>query len=299
MSSATANREKLGRRLASRFRGPTEKSSGETYKVRTDWELNLQARRVRKLVDRLTSLPGFTQNHHNPGIIVSVLRSATVRFCNMRPLLCLLVIWLAASVQAATTYISETGPNGGNVTVEPSQFMAESWTQTVTLTNIQILADLAAAGGLPTGIVYLTNAIGNGTTSGANQVAINASAPFTAGATPAFQTLFTGLTLGPGTYYLVITGPGPNPSDNNFWEAASPPTLVTATGVTYNALFQGSGTTSETQSGYAPSSSFASLGNAITLQFMVSSGVPEPASYLLMASGLLAFAAAKRLSRDR
>jgi hypothetical protein len=213
----------------------------------------------------------------------------------MRPFL--LFVALAASTQAATTYISETGPNGGNVTVEPSQFMAESWTQTVTLTNIQILADLAAAGGLSTGTVYLTNAIGNGTTSAANQVAINTSAPFTTGSTPAFQTMFTGLTLGPGTYYLVITGPGPNPSDNNFWEAASPPTLVTAAGVTYNGLFQGSGTGSETQSGYGPSSSFSGLGSALTLQFIVSSGAPEPASYLLAAAGLLAFAAAKRLHK--
>jgi hypothetical protein len=217
----------------------------------------------------------------------------------MRSCLCFLLVALAASTEAATTYISETGPSGGNVAVEPSQFMAESWTQSVTLTNVQILADLAADGGLSTGTVYLTNALGNGTTSATNQVAINASAPFTAGDTAAFQTLFTGLTLGPGTYYLVVTGTGPGQSDGNFWEAASPVTQVTATGITYNGLFQSNGT-GETQSGYAPSASFFSL-SAFTLQFAVdsTSTVPEPATYILTAGALLFFAAAKYAKQTR
>ncbi len=169
----------------------------------------------------------------------------------------------------------------------------------VTLTNIQISADLTADGGLPTSTVYLTNALWPGTTSAVNQVAINASAPFAAGATPQFEILFPDLTLPPRTYYLVITGPGPNPSDNNSWEGASPVTLITAPGVTYGSVSQSSGT-GETEVGYLPSASFTNLGNDFTLQFIVSdsSVAPEPASWLPAAAGLLALCALKLKRRS-
>lgn len=211
----------------------------------------------------------------------------------------LILFMSAVLAHASTTYISETGPDGGNFTVEPSQTLVESWTQSVTLTNVQISADLAADGGLPTGTAYLTTALGPGSTSAANQIAVNTSAPFAIGATPAFEVLFSGLALGPGTYYLVITGPGPNPSDNNFWEGASPVSEVTAPGVSYGAVFQSSGT-GETEAGYLPSASFANLGSAFTLQFIVNdASVPEPAAWLLAGAGLLALGMARPRNRRR
>lgn len=80
------------------------------------------------------------------------------------------------------------------------------------------------------GTAYLTTRIGPGTTT-ANQLA---SVPFSVTGidTPVLTTLFSGLTLGAGTYYLVLSSP---PNESAGWEfgrccPAPPP--VTAPGVT-------------------------------------------------------------------
>jgi PEP-CTERM motif len=211
----------------------------------------------------------------------------------------LIALALAGSIQASTTYISQTGPQSGNFTVEPSQILIVSWTQTVALSNVQISALLAASGGPPTGTAYLTNALGNGTTSAANLVAINNSAPFPAGSIPSFSVLFSGLTLPAATYYLIINGPGPGISDNNFWEGSSAPSITTVPGISYHGDYMIAGlpaniAASETQPGYLPSASFISnLG--LGLQFVVSdsSPVPEPGSWALAALGLIALGVAR------
>jgi uncharacterized protein (TIGR03437 family) len=77
-----------------------------------------------------------------------------------------------------------------------------SWTQTGTYSNVSISAALANG---PDN-VFLTNKIGPGTTA-ANVIA--SATPAIAGQTSgaaSLTTLFTGLTLGPGTYYLVVQG---------------------------------------------------------------------------------------------
>ena len=83
---------------------------------------------------------------------------------------------------------------------------AAGWSQTATFTNVTIsapLADLTAGAPLPgqQGTVYLMNQIGPGATA-ANEVAppVHVSG-LTSTFTP--RVFFSGLTLGPGNYYIV------------------------------------------------------------------------------------------------
>ena len=84
------------------------------------------------------------------------------------------------------------------------QFGIESWTQSQTYTNVLITATLSLwlpSNGAYHGAAYLTNSTGPGTTTAI------ASASFTgANTSPQIVQLFSGLTLGPGTYYLTLAG---------------------------------------------------------------------------------------------
>jgi hypothetical protein len=76
------------------------------------------------------------------------------------------------------------------------------WTQTGTYTDVSISAYLGSSGfdGDGSGTVYLTNAIGPGATM-ANEIAQISLSGLASAPAPATN-LFSGLTLGPGTYYL-------------------------------------------------------------------------------------------------
>ena len=78
-----------------------------------------------------------------------------------------------------------------------------SWTQTGTFSGVAIQANLVLNGGAGTGTAYLTTQIGAGTTT-AQQVA---TAPVSISNTnqQSLTTLFSGLTLGPGTYYVTVS----------------------------------------------------------------------------------------------
>ncbi|MEJ2697314.1 MAG: hypothetical protein P8013_11775 [Candidatus Sulfobium sp.] len=92
--------------------------------------------------------------------------------------------------------------------------MVEGWSQTVTYSNVSItmpLVDQSVEGpiGGVEGTVYLVNQIGPGTTS-ANEVAPPVSV---SGLTDTFalRTLFSGLTLPPGHYYVVLASTNSSP----------------------------------------------------------------------------------------
>jgi hypothetical protein len=112
--------------------------------------------------------------------------------------------------------------------------LVESWNQAALYNNVTITAPLEdnSNGGPIAGIegtVYLTNQIGPGTTV-ANLVA----PPVTvSGLTNTFtvRTLFTGLTLGPGTYYLTFRSTNSNPLSMSM-EGSSTPVITTGTGIT-------------------------------------------------------------------
>lgn len=137
----------------------------------------------------------------------------------------------AVAAQAATIYdVSGPSPFGfANQTV-----LVEAWHQNAIYNNVTITAPLEdnSSGGPIGGVegtVYLTNSIGPGTTV-ANLVA----PPVTiSGLTNTFtvRTLFSGLTLPQGTYYLTFKSTNSNPLSMSM-EGSSTPTLTLGPGVT-------------------------------------------------------------------
>jgi hypothetical protein len=129
----------------------------------------------------------------------------------------------------ATTIIAETGRHAYGWQARYDEFGVVSWTQTNTYYDVKITAPLYSVATDDTGTAYLTRRMGPGTTL-ADQVA-TAPVAFPGYQNPSEVVLFTGLTLGPGTYYLFITG------GTNYWSSwtgTDQPTLATDAGVTHN-----------------------------------------------------------------
>jgi hypothetical protein len=201
-------------------------------------------------------------------------------------LLSFLLVSGAAQNIKAGTIVSVTGPfQATNVNAAD----AVSWTQTSAFTNVVISAGVG--GGFFTappgsGTFYLMNAIGPGTTV-ANQLN---STTFSGLVGLSTLPLFSGLTLGPGTYYLVLGGLA---SGSGWQETGSPfvPVIVTGSGVTNNPplVVIGGG------AGYPPASSFSSFPGQFFYQ-VTGDAVPEPATFFYALIGLGAALVWKRLS---
>jgi len=112
---------------------------------------------------------------------------------------------LLAPVHGHADIIAESSPTGPVLTFVVNSPEGVFWTQTGTYTDVSISAYLASAGfdGDGSGTVYLTNAIGPGTTI-ANEISQISLSGLATAPVPATN-LFSGLTLGPGTYYLTST----------------------------------------------------------------------------------------------
>jgi hypothetical protein len=142
----------------------------------------------------------------------------------------------AVPASAITVAVRSGTANGDLGNVNDVDSLYASWTQSAgnTYYGVSIAANLCSNNLSPASAsVYLTNSIGAGTTV-ANQIAattITTSAPCTGvGATP--TTLFTGLTLPPGTYYLVVS----NLSGALQWALVhGGATESVGTGVTFNS----------------------------------------------------------------
>jgi hypothetical protein len=178
----------------------------------------------------------------------------------------------------AATIISTDGQgNAGYGILYGSQVDEAGWSQTSTYSGVTITAEIDPGTAPGTsGTAFLMTQIGPGTTS-AEQIATASFSATGAANSPVLNTLFSGLTLGPGDYDLVL-----GPSLGLGWETATAGiTPVTAPGVAFVSDDYG------TSAGYPPASSFSSkLGN--DLEFTVSgTAVPEPATLALLGSALL------------
>jgi hypothetical protein len=92
-------------------------------------------------------------------------------------------------------------------------------------------------------------------------------------------TLFSGLSLGPGTYFLTM-GPDPTSIGTVGWFPALNPIVVTDTGVTEGSSFF----TTSAPASYAPASNFVVLPSAMNFTVVA---VPEPAAWTLIGLGAL------------
>jgi hypothetical protein len=139
---------------------------------------------------------------------------------------------LAALPVCAQTVVSVTG-TPVNDSHNPGGAGFATWTQTGTFSNVTIQATIYSCYETASGYGYLTL---NGTAQ-ANQVAqsslLSVGSSSYNGATTAQVTVFTGLTLGPGTYYLTISPTGSE--CGKLWEDTASPTESTATGVSLPA----------------------------------------------------------------
>ena len=174
---------------------------------------------------------------------------------------------------------------------------AVSWTQSVTASNVTIEAwvvrPISEIGPAELGEAYLMSAIGLGTTPASQIVApVSFTTPLVGNPddlnaiTPV--TLFTGLTLPPGTYYLVLGGPVSTVWADPFdWLGQENSTVMTAAGFSLGPLFQAL----RGLDAFEPNNAFA-VSTATQPFFRISGDevatVPEPATLLLVGSGIIA-----------
>ncbi|HKQ37867.1 MAG TPA: PKD domain-containing protein [Verrucomicrobiae bacterium] len=128
----------------------------------------------------------------------------------------------------AVTVVSETGRDARGWAARTDEFGIVSWSQTNGYQDVEITVRLYSVAAADKGTAYLMRRVGPGTTT-ADQVAV-ASVTFPM-AYPADVLIFSGLTLGPGTYYLIVAG------GSNYWSAwfgTDQPTIATDAGVTHN-----------------------------------------------------------------
>jgi hypothetical protein len=183
-----------------------------------------------------------------------------------------------------------------------SELAGVSWHQTTQWADVEVSLETynyGLVGTTTSATVYLLDSIGPGTTQ-ANEIAsavITSNVPF-------FQTVipFAGLTLGPGTYYLVYQHAG-KPGDlgtfltwlSNFEGAA---TTKTAPGVTKLDEFQSSGPLPP----YAPAAATVSMPLLTQPIFAVTgtpTAIPEPATHALMLGGAAGLALRARRRHRR
>src|SRR5437016_13876167 len=115
------------------------------------------------------------------------------------------------SLKADPIIISVTAPPGLSTLINDSSIVSTSWSQSKAYTGVSIaaLVDSAIVGQTPAADAYLTTRIGAGTTT-ADEIAharftVPAQLPVCSAAScGAFVTLFTGLSLGPGTYFVTM-----------------------------------------------------------------------------------------------
>jgi hypothetical protein len=195
-----------------------------------------------------------------------------------------LLACLLTNASAQVTLISTLDTGGG---VGWNYFNAyadmAAWSQTSTYSQVSVAALLNGGDGTTTGTFYLVNQVGSGTTP-ANEIARSSFSVTASSFSPQLVTLFTGLTLGPGTYYLVASGSGPGGWDIS---VDSPSPVSTAPDVSMSINnFRAQNLTE-----YPPANLYSSFYPGTypyNLEYLVTS-VPEPAPMALWGMGAVVF----------
>lgn len=173
------------------------------------------------------------------------------------------------------------------------QMLVSSWTESGPYANVSISAELFNGNGAPIS-VYLTNSVGPGTTV-ANEIATTTVSPATSDET---DTLFSGLSLGSGTYYLILAAPGV--STYAGWYGTNSATFTEDTGVTGSADTFVSDQSGSPNDALPPASTFTLGGTNLlfTVTGDAGSPTPEPSSFILVGlAGTFLLCAKKRLAR--
>jgi hypothetical protein len=199
---------------------------------------------------------------------------------------------LLSSPSLAATIFSVTGivdANPAILTDNPGtiQFVTGSWSQTIGISDATIRAQINGTG---TMIAFLTNQIGAGTTQVANEIA---NATFSVSGAPQsnMATIFTGLTLGPGTYFLTIYQSPANQGISAGWVADRNPVVTGTPFFTPLAGQIGGSGVGGMDGTYIPASSFAAdTKNGQPVFQLMDISVPEPSTHLTSGVALLLLA---------
>ncbi len=197
----------------------------------------------------------------------------------------LFAVVLPVPLKAGTIISTDGQGSSGYLNFDPDVWCC-GWSQTSAYSGVSITAEIDPGATLSvggSGTAYLMTQVGPGTTSAA-QIA---TAPFVCPPgrplSPVLDTLFSGLNLGAGNYYLVLSS-----SAQLGWEMAPDSiTPVTAPGVALIA-YPSSGSYAGGGGGasYPPATNF-SLGTYYAAEFTVTSDVPEPSTLALLAAGVI------------
>jgi len=180
----------------------------------------------------------------------------------------------------AGTLLSFSGCNSAQA-IDTSGTTAQAWSSASTLTNVSISVNVGGFNPGVTVTAWLMTAIGPGTTTTSQVATTTFTAPTVVNFTsaPPATTLFSGLNLNPGTYYVVL-----NSTAGGFWEFCG---TTAATGVTYGgAQFAAGGINAL----FPPASTFISNARAFDMQIVGTPAAPVPAlsgwALLALAIGL-------------
>ncbi len=196
----------------------------------------------------------------------------------------------------ATSPNQQWGAYGGACSPACERGWAMGWSQSDAFTDVTVQADLeylteAFDQSSPgTGHAYLMRQIGPGSTP-ADMVAF-ATFPGLPGTVSSLgmTTLFTGLTLAPGSYFLVLGSDG---DSTGLWEIDFDPVVTLALGVGSLARYYLNGDSSPLNPAFLPAEDVQSPGSGM-MPFRVTgetrNQVPVPGSMLLVGGGLLALA---------
>jgi hypothetical protein len=209
-----------------------------------------------------------------------------------------LTLVVAQPVLASTildTGVSATGPS-----VQQTQYVEQGWSQTQTYTNVSISVALFSwtPGNTFNITAYLTTATGPSATTA---LATDVFSGQTADATPQNFLLFSGLTLGPGSYYVTLAG-----SDNigaqpgALWptECDSGCPITEDTGIVLLDQNFANGSFGSQNPSFPPGSTFVTGPSPVNLLITAdsNSGVPtpEPSAIAQMLAAFTALLLARR-----
>ena len=209
--------------------------------------------------------------------------------------LVLLAVTLAILPPAADAItivsVSDSGTSGPGFLFLGGQFsnvVVASWTETGSFSGVTVKAAIGSVdSGFRSGTAYLTKAIGPGTTP-TNQVVpqVGFTAPLVTSKFDPFPltTLFSGVSLGPGTYYLVLAAPFRDQSFSDLgWQFETSGLVTVAPGVSLGN-YSAANTFFSAVDSFAPASTFLTLSGGQA--FFEVSTIPEPYSLTLMLIGL-------------